>query len=426
MEGWEHKPLSEICAFQRGLTYAKSDEVDSPGHTVLRANNIDLTSHELDFNELKFISESVAVPASKIVRRGSLLVCTASGSKTHLGKVAYIDSDYGYAFGGFMGQLTPSRGVDGRYLFYALISPGYKDFIEAMSDGVNINNLKFDDLGRFSVPLPPLPEQRRIVAILDEAFEAIATAKANTEKNLQNAQALFARHVQAVFSQQGAGWIKKTVQQWVSDGVLAKPQDGNHGEIHPTKADYVDEGVPFIMAADLIDGRVDTQGCRFIARAQAEALRIGFAKTGDVLLSHKGTIGRVAILATNDDYVILTPQVTYYRSLNRDRVFNEFLYYCLLSPEFQAAMNRIAGAGSTRAYIGITRQLDLQISLPPIEVQRRTAAQLRRIEEDTSALAAIYEAKLSAVDELKKSLLHQAFSGQLIAKSTDQQLAEVA
>ena len=207
MAEWEHKPLSEVCGFQRGLTYAKADEADSPGHTVLRANNIDLTSHELDFDELKFISDSVAVPASKIVRPGSLLVCTASGSKAHLGKVAYIDSDYGYAFGGFMGQITPSKAVEGRYLFYALISPRYKDFIEALSDGVNINNLKFDDLGRFPVPLPPLPEQRRIVAILDEAFEAIATAKANTERSLALADELalaleercYDEHVDAAF-----------------------------------------------------------------------------------------------------------------------------------------------------------------------------------------------------------------------------------
>jgi type I restriction enzyme, S subunit len=315
------------------------------------------------------------------------------------------------------------NGVDADYLFYQLL--GMQDRI-AGKEGAVFASINKAEIEALPIVAPPLPEQRRIVAILDEAFEAIATATAATEKNQQNAQALFAGHIQAVFSQQGDGWITKTVSDWVSDGVLAKPQDGNHGEIHPTSADYVDEGVPFIMAADLIDGRVDTQRCRFISRAQAEALRIGFAKTGDVLLSHKGTIGRVAILDTNYDYVMLTPQVTYYRSLNTDRLFNGFLYYCLLSPEFQAAMNRIAGAGSTRAYIGITRQLDLQISLPPIEIQRSTAAQLRRIQDDSSALAAIYEAKLAALVELKKSLLHHAFTGVLTAKTADQQLEAVA
>jgi len=426
MANWQVKLLGDICEFQRGLTYGKSDEVNVSNSIVLRANNVDLATHTLDFSDLRYIADSVLVPPGKKMRKGSLLICTASGSKSHLGKIAYIDDDYGYAFGGFMGQLTPAAGIDGRYLFHALTSPAYKDFIEALSDGVNINNLKFDELRRFPVQVPELPEQRRIVEILDDAFEAITTANANTERNLQNARDLFADHLRAFFAKKGPDWRKKTVQQWVAEGVLAKPQDGNHGEIHPTKADYVDTGVPFIMAADLIDGKVDTQGCRFIARAQAESLRIGFAKKGDVLLSHKGTIGRVAILDTDENYVVLTPQVTYYRSLNRDRLFNEFLYYCLLCPDYQADMNRVAGAGSTRAYIGITRQLDLHLDLPPIDVQRTTVAQLRRSEEVSSELTTIYEAKLTRLGELKRSLLHQAFTGQLTAKSTDKQVAEVA
>lgn len=266
--------------------------------------------------------------------------------------------------------------------------------------------------------LPPLSEQQRIVAILDEAFKSIATAKANAEKNAQSALDLFNQHLHTVFSQPSKGWAIKTVQQWVNEGVLAKPQDGNHGEIHPTKADYVDAGVPFIMAADLIDGKVDTENCRFISEAQARKLRIGFAQTGDVLLSHKGTIGRVAVLESRDDYVVLTPQVTYYRSIDSSRLFNGFLYYCLLSPEFQASMNRLAGAGSTRAYIGITRQLGLRIALPSIDAQYEAVVRLRHIHEASDRLAGIYRAKIAALDELKKSLLHQAFSGQLTFKRT--------
>lgn len=268
------------------------------------------------------------------------------------------------------------------------------------------------------VPIPiaypvDVSEQRRIVAILDEAFEGIATAKANTEKNLQNARDLFDGTLQSVFANQGDRWETKSVSEWVSEGVLAKPQDGNHGEIHPTKADYVDSGVPFVMAADLVDGAVDTVSCRFIGEAQARSLRIGFAKSGDVLLSHKGTIGRVAILETDEDFVVLTPQVTYYRPLKPDRLCKEFLYFSLMNPSFQSQMSAIAGAGSTRAYIGITRQLDLKIALPPLPEQIPMASRLRELQSAANALVETYERKLAALDELKKSLLHQAFSGQL-------------
>ena len=301
-------------------------------------------------------------------------------------------------------------GLDPDFLFYQLL--GMQADI-AGREGAVFASINKAEIEALTIVVPPLPEQRGIVAILDEAFEGIATAKANAEKNLQNARELFAGHLQATFSQRDHRWVCKTVQEWVEDGILAKPQDGNHGEIHPTKADYVDFGVPFIMAADMIDGGVDTEGCRFIAEAQASTLRIGFAKSGDVLLSHKGTIGRVAILDTSNDYVILTPQVTYYRSLDSNRLFNGFLYYCLLSPDFQATMNRIAGAGSTRAYIGITRQLELQIALPPIDLQRETAARLRHIDEASNRLAGVYEAKIAALGELKNALLHQAFTGAL-------------
>jgi type I restriction enzyme S subunit len=425
MEGWEDQPLGAVCQFiNRGISPAY---LESGGVAVL--NQKCVRDHIVNFDlGRRHDPEAKKVSPERYVRAGDVLV-NSTGTGT-LGRVAQlreapaepttVDS-----------HVTIVRAKDGlfypEFFGYALVS--IEEQIQEGGEGcggqIELSRSKLASAYRIRFPTER-SEQRRLVAILDEAFEAIATAKDNTEKNLQNAQTLFAGHVQAVFSQQESGWTKKTVQQWVSEGILAKPQDGNHGEIHPTKADYVDEGVPFIMAADLNDGRVDTQGCRFIARAQAEALRIGFAKSGDVLLSHKGTIGRVAILKTNDDYVILTPQVTYYRALNKDRVFNEFLYYSLLSPEFQTTMKRVAGAGSTRAYIGITRQLDLQLSLPPIDVQRATAAQLRRIEEDSSSLAAICERKASALDELKKSLLHQAFTGQLTAKSTDQQLEAMA
>jgi len=207
--GWNTRLLGELCEFQRGLTYAKGDEVQSSNNIVLRATNIDLQSNLLDFAELKYISDHVDVPDGKKVKKDSLMICTASGSKSHLGKVAYIDDDYGYAFGGFMGMITPRNGLLPKYLFHLMTSDAYKDFIRALADGANINNLKFDDLKNFLVPLAPLSEQRRIVGILEEAFEGIATAKANAEKNLQDARALFESHLQSVFTDRGEGWEEK-------------------------------------------------------------------------------------------------------------------------------------------------------------------------------------------------------------------------
>jgi len=262
--GWKAESLGELCEFQRGLTYAKGDEVEISKNVVLRATNINLVTNLLDFTELKYITDKVTVPDSKKVKKGSLMICTASGSKSHLGKVAYIDKDYDYAFGGFMGMITPKNDLIPRYLFHLMTSDAYKDFIGELSDGANINNLKFEDLKKFQVPYPALPEQRRIVGILDKAFAAIAKAKENAEKNLQNARELFESYLKSVFDRPGDGWEQEKMVELcsiITCGVASTPK-------------YVDEsvGIPFLSAQNVKDGEVILDKYRFISREFHEKL----------------------------------------------------------------------------------------------------------------------------------------------------------
>lgn len=177
-------------------------------------------------------------------------------------------------------------------------------------------------------------------------------------------------------------WPTCTVAQLVDAGILAPPVDGNHGELHPKSSDFCVSGVPFIMAADLKEGRVDTVGCSFIPEALAHGLRKGFAKTGDVLLSHKGTMGRTAIVGPlSTPFIVLTPQVTYYRVQNDQRLDRRYLRFYFDGPEFQGLLHRWANKGSTRAYLGITAQLELPVILPPIEEQRRIAEILGSLDD---------------------------------------------
>ncbi len=418
MAGWQIKPLGDVCEFQRGLTYGKSDEVEVSGNIVLRANNVALATHTLDLTELRYISDAVAVPVAKKVRKGSLLICTASGSKSHLGKIAYVDDDYGYAFGGFMGQITPAPGMDGRYLFHALTSPAYKTFIEALSDGININNLKFDDLRQFAVPVPPLPEQRRIVAILDEAFEGIATAKANAENNLRNARELFKGYLGAVFTQGGAGWLEMAL------GDVCELENGDRGTNYPNRAEYVESGIPWINTGHIrSDGTLSMEEMNFITQEKFKSLRSGKIQAGDLVYCLRGaTLGKTALVApltegaVASSLVIVRPS----RSLN-----SKFLYFFLTSPPGQGLIKGFEN-GAAQPNLGARSVAKYPISFPSVAEQERVVETLTGIREETQRLADLFQRKLAALEALKKAILDEAFTGALTAKTADQQVAEVA
>ena len=401
MAEWETKTLGELCEFQRGLTYGKSDEVDVSSNVVLRANNVDLATHTLDLSDLRYISDSVSVPVTKKVRRGSLLICTASGSKSHLGKVAYVDDDYGYAFGGFMGQITPARGVNNRYLFHALTSPAYKGFIEALSDGVNINNLRFDDLRQFPVLVPDLDEQRRIVAILDEAFEGIATAKANAEKNLQNARELFHGYLRNVFQEPELSWLQVFVDQHIRfiDYRGKTPQK--------TLA-----GLRLITAKNVKKGFIQEEPREFVApESYAGWMTRGIPKQGDVLFTTEAPLGNVAQLDTAERVVFAQRIIV--MQTDPTVLDSAFLKYMLLSQPMQAKMHAQA-TGATAQGIKASLLKRIPIAFPNSLIEQAAiVGRLDSLAEGTNRLERLYASKLAALDELKRSLLHQAFTGAL-------------
>jgi type I restriction enzyme, S subunit len=165
-------------------------------------------------------------------------------------------------------------------------------------------------------------------------------------------------------------WPIYTVKKLVELGILERPMDGNHGEIHPKASDFTQTGIPFIMATDINNGSLDLTCCKFISIEQSKRLRKGFSGTNDVLLTHKASIGRTAIVPKiESDYIMLTPQVTYYRVKDEKQLSNKYLRYYFDSDGFQKILNSYANGGSTRAYIGITEQLNLPIILPPIDIQ---------------------------------------------------------
>lgn len=159
-------------------------------------------------------------------------------------------------------------------------------------------------------------------------------------------------------------------EELIKSGDILEIQDGNHGNDHPKASEYVDDGIPFIMASDLSEGLVDLINCKKINRTRADKLRIGFSKSGDILLSHKGTVGEVAVTPDVIDYIMLTPQVTYYRVSKTGKVIPKYLEIFFRSASFQTKL-RLLSMQSTRPYIGIKAQKKLELILPSRDVQNQ-------------------------------------------------------
>ena len=166
-------------------------------------------------------------------------------------------------------------------------------------------------------------------------------------------------------------WIKKSAGELLHLGVIRDLKDGNHGEIHPKKNEFSKEGVPFITAAQVNDFNIDYEGAYKLTGEPLKRLKIGFAKTDDVILTHKGSVGKVAI-AKQD--CVLSPQTTYYR-LNPTILYNRFLMWFLASPFFTNQIKHIKKQ-TTREYLPITKQYTLFIILPPLDTQKKIVKKL--------------------------------------------------
>ena len=166
----EWKTLGEVCDYIRGITYNKSAETtEVDGWKVLRANNITLETRKLNFNEVKHVKKTIRVRENQMLQKGDILICAGSGSKEHIGKTAYIESDIDYTFGGFMGvlRLKEEKTISSRYLFHYIGSGTFTKYLSATLKSSTINNLNNGIISPFTIPIPPLSEQRRIVDILD-------------------------------------------------------------------------------------------------------------------------------------------------------------------------------------------------------------------------------------------------------------------
>lgn len=247
------------------------------------------------------------------------------------------------------------------YLYLFFCRDEFDRYARYKSTGSATEFFNWEDMYAVPFEIPPMDFQQLIVNAYKVLNERIETKqKINDNLAAQCSCIMYEQYCSDI--KNGNPWIKYTVQELIDKKFIDSPMDGNHGELHPKVSDYVTTGIPFVMANNLSNGFVDLTQCAFITEKQAKTLRKGFARPDDVLLTHKATLGRTAIVPKGYEYIILTPQVTYYRV--HKGLSNVYLRYYFESSYFQSTLEAFAGGGSTRAYIGITKQCDLPIYLP--------------------------------------------------------------
>lgn len=452
-EGWEAENLGDLCKLVRGpFGGSLKKAIFKPsGYAVYEQQ------HAINdqFEQFRyFVDEKKFGEMSRFEVASGDLIMSCSGT---MGKVAIVPDD---APEGIINQallkISPGKRLDANFLRYWMDSPGFQEQLSATTMGVAIKNVaSVKTLKAMPIPLPPLEEQQRIVAVLDEAFEVLAHARTHAEANLQNAREFFPSVLRSVFSNDSRKWETNLTNDLVaskSEGKKAKKgkagtQTGGRGAtLRPIPGDFslsvlpmehkprtgwkwtqltdlarLESGhtpsrkkpeywggdVPWIGIKDARDhhgkevvATLENTNSLGIANSSARILP---AKT--VCLSRTASVGYVTVMgtdmATSQDFV---------NWVCGDSLYPEFLKFLLLA---QGDGIRRFASGSVHQTIYFPEVKAFHICHPPVAVQEQVCTALEAVRDESDGLVDFYSGKLQDLDDLRQSLLQKAFAGEL-------------
>ena len=390
--GWQWCPLSELARLESGHTPSRRHPeywggtipwISIPDAKKYHGGIVEET--EESTNQLGIVNSSARLlPAGTVC-----LSRTASvGYVVRTAKTMATSQDFV--------NWTCGEKLVAEFLQYLLIAEG--DRLLRFSSGAVHKTIYFPEVKAFHVCVPAVSEQRRIVAILDEAFEGIATAKANAEKSLRNAREVFENSIQLLLSRHGGDWVERTL-----------------GEVCEIAAKLVDPRAPECLDLPHIGaGNIESKSGTLVDVRTARE---------EQLISGKFLFDKSAVLYSKiRPYLMQVVRAPFSGLCSADiyplvpkpsGIARGYLYYLLLTPSFtEYAIKGSARAGMPK--VNRDHLFAYRAWLPSIQEQAQIVAKLDALEAEVERLAEVFRAKLAALDELKKSLLHQAFTGQLM------------
>lgn len=381
--GWEISSLGLVCSFEngdRGENYPSKSVQTTTGIPFINAGH--LTDVGLDYKTMNYIPrERFNLLSNGKIQPNDILFCLRGS----LGKFASVGNLSEGAIASSLVIIRPSLKVLDKFLIAYFRSQTCFQMIDNFKNGAAQPNLSAASLKNFQIPIPPIQEQQRIVAILDQAFEGIAKARTNAEQNLQNARDLFESHLQSLLNNKNHDWSESFLGD-VCDGLFAGGDvpKGNSSKFKTEK--YT---IPIYSNGEKNKG---LYGFTNTARV----------KKPSITISARGTIGYSQI--RNEPFypairlIVVTPK--------SDLLDLGFLKYLIENMDF-------IHSGVSIPQLTVPMIKEYSIKYPILDIQKVIVKNLDELASETQRLEALYQRKIALLDELKKSLLQQAFAGEL-------------
>jgi len=403
-KGWNYSQLGTVAKLIGGATPSKKERKYWDGD-IKWASVRDLNVDTLVNTEFRITHEGLASCSSNIIPKGNLVIATRVG----LGKVSRTQTDV--AINQDLRGVIPTCDIDVDYLFFWF--KGNAKFIESNGTGATVKGVKIGFIKSLQIPLPPLNEQKRIVAKLDALFTRIDTAITHLQQTLELSKALFASALDEVLVPTGniesppESWsceVLQTVSNLVSDGTHHSPKEQFH--------DKQDDLFKYITSKNIKFDGLKLHSVTYIRKDVHDEI---YSRCNpeylDQLITKDGAMTGTCCLNTLDEPFSLLSSVALVK-LKRELMLPHFLNYFLQSPTGQELMiGDISGAAITRT--NLRKLKAIKVPLPPVKEQQRIVSHLDLLSERTRTLEASTQEKINDLTALKASLLDAAFRGQL-------------
>ena len=389
--GWQTKKLGDLVEVQNGYAFSSKDYSQS-GHFLMRIGNVQ--NGHISTADPKFIK----LPSDGSLKRfvlyeGDILVSLTG----NVGRVGVMREEHlPAALNQRVARISIRKDSPAtrELILLFLCSDWFREELSDAGHGAAQQNVSTKDLVEIEIPIPPLDEQKRIVAKLDEAFVGLAKAKENAEKNLQNARALFESHLDSVFTQRGPGWKMEKLD------VLTELARGHN----PPKSKFIREQKPgYVRFYQIRDGGSDDYACYVPDTPQLHKM-----KKDDIMMVAYRHVGR-AFRGVEGAFNVALCKIS---NARRDILDDDYLFHLIPSQYVKGELLK-RSERSLIPSMSIEHLRELRIPLPPLREQQHIVKLINSLSKETQRLARIYEQKLEALESLKKSILHEAFSGEL-------------